>query len=302
MQHAARSTLGPMRYGADTLLYTARARPIACCYSISLHHSDEARLLALGYFSVGADGVAAALEGLIERACLRAAGEGKLRVSARAEEDSDACDLLRWLGFTSITREQVYFGPCDARSSEGGSELEPLHPEDAWDVWKLYNRTEPAGVQRAEALTPSTWQRGRRLRSGRRREWVYHSAPGEAALHAELRLGKRSAALNLHYDPEYRRLLPDAINQARLAAAQHGAGTLYCTARDHQAELSGVLEEMGHSLLVSQSRLVMYTSVLSYAQEARAIGMAERAASVFRNTLSSRADPDRDPHVSDPEW
>ncbi|MDQ3856189.1 MAG: hypothetical protein M3281_07335, partial [Chloroflexota bacterium] len=243
-----------------------------------------AQLLALGYFGEDEDRIVRAWEGLIERACLRAAGEGRLRVLARAEDDSEWYRVLRWLGFTAVTREQVYSRAVEPVSAPGGTSLTPVQREETWEVWKLYSRTEPATVQRAEGLTPSTWWRGRRLRSGTRQEWVL-AADGSVVLHADLLLGPTSGALEMHYDPEYRQHLPLAIHQAQVTGAARGMRTLYCTVREHQSELDTALQENGFTPMLAQTSMVLYTSVLSYAPERSTA--VEKASPVLRTTMGS---------------
>lgn len=286
---AVRSAAGPLSAGADTLLATTRIRPAACCYSLSPHHGDDARLIALGSFREDDDTRARIWGRLIERACLRAAGEGKLRVSARSEEGSDCSRLLRRLGFTTVTGEQVFARACGPPPRRPSPNLVPLRSDDAWDVWKLYNRTEPATVQRAEGLTPSSWWKGRRLRRRPYQEWILR-VDGNVVVHEELIYGRRYAALSLHYDPTYRGCLDSAIEHAISVCADRGLTAMYCTIREHQTELEGLLEHAGFELARAQTHLVLYTSVLGYVQEGHSLPVVDRGSPVFRTTMSRLSD------------
>lgn len=282
---ATRSSLGPLRAGAETLLSTARWHPVASCYSVSHRRGETTRLLALGRSSADEAAVHAAWERLVERTCLRAAGDGKLRVLARPEEGSEPAHVLARLGFTSVTGEQIWGRGCSPGAGERTSHYQPLRSNDAWDAWKLYNRTEPSTVQRAEGLTPASWWKGRRLRRGPYQEWILREA-GDLVIHLELVFGRHAAALSLHYDPEYRDALPSALGHALAVCSQRQIDAIYCTVRDHQAELNGLLAYSGFEPVRSQTRLVLYTSVLSYATEASALPAVEKVTPVLRTGLT----------------
>lgn len=283
-QFAGRSMLGPLRFGADALVLSSGWRPLASCYSLTPRGGDDTRLLALGSFMRDEADAVLAWERLIERACLRAAGAGKMRVLARPEEGSEGAGALRRLGFTAVTGEEVYARPLDATRRPRQPGFEPLQRDDVWDVWKLYSRTEPLPVQRAEGLSPASWWRGRRARRRPRGEFILR-AGGDVVVHQELLFGPGGAAVALHYEPEHRDAVEPALEHALAISAERGARVVYCTAREHQADMRGPLEALGFGLVRVQTRLVLYTTVLSYAREARALPGVERAR-VLRPTPS----------------
>lgn len=277
----ARSSLRIGRAGANGLVYTSRMRPIAACLYHSPRHSEAARLTALSSLVGAGDRALAAWERLIERTCLRAAGDGKLRVLARPEDGSECARLLHRLGFTVATREHVLVKAADGHTGpERAGRFERLERDDVWDAWKLYNRTEPVTAQRAEGLTPASWWREHRARRGPREGWVLRVG-GDVAVHQELLYGKKDAALTLHFEPEHRGVLPDAVDHALAVCAARQVEKLYCVVREHQAELEGLLLERGFRLARSQVRLVLYTSVLSYSTEAARLAAAEKVPAAF---------------------
>jgi hypothetical protein len=281
----ARSALGPLRGGADGLLYTSRMRPHAACFYHSPRNGEDIRLVALSTFRDDEAATVAAWERLVERTCLRAAGDGRLRVLARPEEGGECAQLLHKLGFTVATRERVLVRAAKPPSAERQPGFEPLRNDDVWDAWKLYNRTEPVAVQRAEGLTPASWQRGRRAGRRLRQEWILRD-DGNAVLHTELLLGRRASALTFHYEPSHRGALPAAVLHAQAMCARRQVDVVYCVVREHQAELEGLLLERGFELARSQVRLVLYTSVLAYAGESYQLAALEKAAAAWRARVS----------------
>lgn len=282
--YALRSALGPLGGGVAGVLQTVRMLPIAACYYDSPRHGEDARLVALSHFAGDAGPDLSAWDRLVERVCLRAAGEGKQRVLARPEEGGECAHLLHKLGFTVATRERVLAAPAPARAAGRPPGFEPLRKDDVWDAWKLYSRTEPVSVQRAEGLTPAAWLRGRRRRRNRQ-EWVAR-AEGNVVLHQQMLFGPRNAAVSLHYEPEHRGLLPEAVEHALAVSARRIAGEVVFVARDNQAELEGLLLDRGFRLARSQVRLVLYTSVLSCVSDAIHVPVLEKAPSALRTGLT----------------
>lgn len=281
---SVRAALGPAGKGASGLLLSSRMRPLAACYYESPRSSEDARLLALSSFQ-DEEKALAAWERLIERACLRAAGDGKLRVLATPEEGSEEAHILRKLGFTVATREHVLIGRVPSTPPEWVPDFEPLSSDGVWDAWKLYNRTEPVPVQRADGLTPASWLRGRRIRRSQRQEWILRT-DGELSVHQELVHGPRLSAARFHLDPERREALPAVVAHALALAARRHSTALYCVVREHQTELESYLLDSGFALVRSQVRLVLYTSILSHASELQRMTALEKPAPAFRTSIS----------------
>ncbi len=300
---AARSALGPLRGGADCLLYTHRMRPIAACYYDSPGRGEEASIVALSAFGNSNDqGTWVAWERLAERTCLRAAGDGKLRVVAKPEEGSELAGLLHKLGFTIATRERVLVSTGASLAGERQPGFEPLRNDDVWDVWKLYSRTEPVVVQRAEGLTPASWLRSRKARRKLRQEWLLR-VDGNVVVHTELMLGQRSASISFHYEPAHRDALPAAILHLRALCARRQIESVYCVVREHQAELEGLLLDSGFESVRQQVRLVLYTSVLAFAGEPMQIPATEKAAAVWRGaTMQDLSGGQEHAQIPGPDW
>lgn len=275
----ARAALGPLRSGAEGLLLTSGHAPRAACYYDAPRRGEHARILALATF----DGDAPALGRLVERVCLRAAGDGKMRVLARPEDGGELAGLFHALGFTVATRETVYARAVG--ETPHAPDPEPLRRDDVWDAWKLYNATEPVPLRHAEGLTPLSWQRERRARRGARQGWVVR-AEGNVIAHHELLIGEREAALGVYFDPAHRALLPGVVDHALATCARLGKEQLYCTVREHQAELDGLLLARGFEAVRRQVRLVLYTSVFSYAPEVVQSAALGRAAALLRAGVS----------------
>lgn len=282
---AARSALGPARLGAEGLLYTNRLRPIAGCLYDWPFRGEDVRLVALTGYGHDESEAFAAWERLVERTCLRAAGYGRQRVVARPEEGSECANLLHRLGFTIATRERILARTMNDEKQDTPAGFELLRSNDVWDAWKLYSRTEPVSVQRAEGLTPASWWRGRRLRRRPYQEWILRS-DGNAVVHLELHYGRRDSALRFHYEPEHRGSLSDATAHAIAVAGRRKVDTLYCVVRDHQAELERLLLNQGFVMARSQVRLVLYTSVLSSVMDVTPLPVAERVPSGLRTGMT----------------
>ncbi len=280
-----RSALGPVGNGAGGVVLSSRMRPVAACYYECPRHSDEARLLALCSYRDEDDRMTSSWERLVERICLRAAGDGKLRVIARPEEGDPAAMALRKSGFTAATREHILLSPPLSASAERVPGFEALGGNDVWNAWKLYSRTEPVPVQRAEGLTPASWLRGRRSRGTRRQEWILRT-DGEIVVHQELLTGARLSVSRLHYDSSRREELGRAVDHLLMLAARRQSARLYCVVREHQTELHSILLHRGFTSVRSQVRLVLYTSVLSYALEPQRTAVLEKAVPVFRTGVS----------------
>lgn len=292
LRFGARSATLPVRTQSEILLSTHRMRPIASCYSFLPRGGEESRLVALGSWGGDPETTLDAWGGLLQRTCLRAAGDGRLRVVARPEAEGEPARLLQRLGFTTVTREHVLAVAVHPAKAQRQPGYAPLQRRDAWDAWKLYNRTEPATVARAEGLTPASWWRRRRLQGGLLEEWILR-ADGDVVVHVELLCGRESASLSLHYDPEHRGRLGSALEHALAICAGRKLGLLLCTVRDHQAEMEGLLLDRGFDPLRAQLRLALYTSVLSYAREHRTVpATGEKAVPIGRRGVSgmSRSD------------
>ena len=281
----ARSALGPVRVGAQALLYTNRRRPIAGCLYDWPFRGEDVRLVALTGYGHDEPEAFAAWERLVERTCLRAAGYGRQRVVARPEDGSDCANLLHKLGFTIATRERIFARTLNDEKQVTPAGFELLRSNDVWDAWKLYSRTEPVSVQRAEGLTPASWWRGRRLRRRPYQEWILRS-DGNAAVHLELHYGRVDSALRFHYEPNHHDSLPDATAHAIAVASRRKVKTLYCVVRDHQSDLERVLLSQGFTLIRSQVRLVLYTSVLSSVMDVTPLPVAERVPSGLRTGMT----------------
>ena len=292
LRFGARSATLPVRTQSELLLSTRRLHPIASCYSFLPRDGEESRLVALGSWGGDPEAILEAWGGLLQRTCLRAAGDGRLRVVARPEVGGEPAQLLQRLGFTTVTREHVLASPVHPARLQRQPGFAPLQRRDAWDAWKLYNRTEPATVARAEGSTPASWWRRRRAQGGPLEEWILR-ADGDVVVHGELLCGRESASLNLHYDPDHRDRLGSALEHALAICANRKLGTLLCTVRDHQAEMESLLLERGFASLRAQFRLALYTSVLGYAREQRTVPAAvEKAVPIGRRGVSglSRSD------------
>gem|GEM_PF-1151845 len=298
---AARSALGPARLGANGLVYTNRMRLIAGCLYDSPRRGEDVRLIALtGYSHEDAEALAA-WERLVERTCLRAAGYGRLRVVARPEEGSTCAGMLHKLGFTIATRERILARTVSAEPQNRPASFELLRSNDVWDAWKLYSRTEPLSVQRAEGLSPASWWRGRRLRRRPFQEWILRNN-GNAVVHLELHYGRHNAALRFHYEPEYRGSLSDATEHAIGVAARAKVNTVYCVVRDHQADLESLLLDGGFVVAHSQVRLVLYTSVLSSVTDVLPSSGVERAPSGLRTGMTGLSQTDNAGSGQNADW
>ena len=292
---AVRSTLLPFHSGALTLLSTSGRRAVGACYSVAYRHSEEARVIALGCYGDDWHRILAAWEQLLELTCLRAAGHGKLRVLAHTEDGSPEEEAVARLGFTAVTRETVFVLKPPSQTFERRTALQPLQSTDVWDAWKLYSQTEPVTLQRSDGLTPASWWKGRRARRGPYREWILRS-DSAIVLHEELLFGRRGAALRFHYQPAYRDALTPAVEHALALAGRRQLKALYCVAREHQQELAGLLQDFGFVTVRSQTRRVLYTSVLSYVHEAAALPVVERTSPALRSGLTRiSTDPDARP-------
>ncbi len=298
-----RSAMMPLSGGTQTLLYTSRWRSFASCYSAARRNGEEARLIALGAAPCGESDLSLAWSTLIERTCLRAAGDGKLRVSARPEEGSEHAHILARLGFTLVTREQVLVWRPTSTSARPQLQpgLAPARGADAWDAWTLYSRTEPAPVQRADGLTSTSWRRGRKGRGGLEQEWVLR-ADGVAAAHLDVLYGSAGAAITVHFDPSYKEKLAATVDHALALCARRGSGTVYFTVREHQAPLLSLLLDRGFVPVRSQSRLVLYTSVLSYAREALRAATIEKSVPAVESGLTGVSGTMRATEGHSPDW
>lgn len=297
LRFGARSAALPMPSRSELLLSTHRMRPIASCYTFLTRGGEEARLVALGSWTSDPETTLDAWGGLLQRTCLRAAGDGRLRVVARPEIGGEPARLLQRLGFTIVTREHVLASAVDPARAQRQPGYLPLQRRDAWDAWKLYNRTEPATVARAEGLTPASWWRRRRSQGGVLEEWILR-ADGEVAVHGELLCGRDSASLSLHYDPEHRDRLGSALGHALAICASRKLGLLLCTVRDHQAEMESLLLENGFDSVRAQLRLALYTSVLTYAPEHRTVpATGEKAIPIGRRGVSGMSRSDEEGRV-----
>lgn len=194
-------------------------------------------------------------------AITRTAGRRRAtRLFARVPDNADAMIALRDAGYITYGREMLYVMPYHKTVRNGGEEpaLRRQQGGETWAIHQLYTLTTPKAMQFAEARTSSYWDLPRRS-APRAAYWIGEAH--EVTAYARTLSGEHTHLIDVLFRPETRERLP-AFIESVLAALQAGEGDLvYVRTLGHQAELGGILESLGFSVLIRQSLLVKYTTI-----------------------------------------
>jgi hypothetical protein len=214
---------------------------------------------------------------LIEEMISQAGENGIMRIFAKLPADDPRQPILRQLGFTLFTHEDIwgnlYFKTPQGERPERGV-WRHQEGRDAWDLLQLYRAVTPQAVQQAEAVTSKQWQLGMRWPGGLTAQAFVWEADNtvtrgkgiqSAGLGGWVRLltGPKGHWITVLFRPEQRAICAEVLRYVLWTARSSAPKPIYIVLREYQRELAQVLQDNGFHLLTEQALLVKYTAVLA---------------------------------------
>jgi len=183
-----------------------------------------------------------------------AAEHGVLRIYARAPERASVEDTLRQVGFTMVTREEVFaltHPPVAAPLPKG---LRRVGWEDQWILDELYHQVTPPLVQQAEGRGQHWY-----LKPHRTCDQFIWIQEGQAIAYLKICATLKGHWLDIMVRPEYRADILPHIKYVLTLTHCSPSMPVYCPLADYCAGLSWLLRMLGFESFRQQALLVAHT-------------------------------------------
>ncbi len=198
---------------------------------------------------------------------------GCQRLYATVPVENGAEEVFRQAGFTSFTREQIFFldapGVRAARAAPQTNAaatdllMRRMRKRDAWNVLRLYSAITPRPVQSAEAmLTPDG-------ASAKLEDWWenlngtnYLLERGETLLGlVRITRGRLATWVRFHLTPQPAELLDHAVQQTLALIGKTRTRPVYVAVRDYEGGIRAALTAAGFAPRLERSHMVKHTTV-----------------------------------------
>jgi len=182
------------------------------------------------------------------------------RIYARSAEDAEAEDVLRQVGFTAVTREEVFVlaqQPAPAPVPRG---MRRVEQQDSWALDQLHRHVVPPQVQQSEGLHQRWCGRSATHRIGAQAtdEFVWADG-GEIVAYLGLCSSSLGYWLEVVVRPDHRAdLLPYIRSVLMLAQCSHYT-PVYCNVPDYSVGLGWLLRTVGFETYARQIVMVLHT-------------------------------------------
>ena len=182
------------------------------------------------------------------------------RIYARSAEDAEAEDVLRHVGFTSVTREEVFVLAQQPGPAPVPRGMRRVEPQDSWALDQLHRHVVPPQVQQSEGLHQRWCGRSAKRRIGAHPtdEFVWADR-GNIVAYLGLCSSPRGYWLDVVVSPDHRAdLLPYIRSILMLAQCSHYA-PVYCNVPDYAVGLGWLLRTVGFETYARQIVMVRHT-------------------------------------------
>jgi hypothetical protein len=190
-----------------------------------------------------------------------AARKGIERVFACAAEMSPDVETLLGLGFSTYTREDIYWiAPDRCPKAIVGDGLRAEQSSDLWEINRLYRAITPHLVQQAESPSdmaeiawlwgPVPWSHGEGI--------ILQDQEGIAA-YGHLTPGRVGHWLSIFVHPRAYDRADRVIDYALALLDYYPPHPVYCAVREYQGGVRALLEERGFEVYSVQCCLVRHT-------------------------------------------
>jgi hypothetical protein len=199
---------------------------------------------------------------LLTHLTLVGAQRGVARIYARAPEDSEIEEIMHQVGYSLVTREEVFVlvsRPSPVVAPRG---LHLLEPQDALALINLYREVVPALVQQAEGVAPHwTASRGHNFSPfWSTKEYVW-SDKSKANAYIGLCETAKGYWLEVVVRPEYRAEILPVIKHVLSLTERIETTPVYCQVPDYSVGVGWVLRALGFESYARQVMLVEHTMV-----------------------------------------
>ena len=201
---------------------------------------------------------------LLSHLIILGASHDILRIYARSSEDAEVEDVLRGVGFTLVTREEVFslsFIPAQPPSLNPPTGLRPVEREDRWALSELWRQVVPPLVRQAHGDSPYWGAGAHRILKGPApaQEFVWIER-GEIAAYLGLSSGPRGHWLDIIVRPEHRADLLPHIGYVLSLTQCSASAPLYCPVADNSIGLGWVLRTLKFESHARQVTFVVHTA------------------------------------------
>ncbi|MHB9034683.1 MAG: hypothetical protein ACYC6L_16750 [Anaerolineae bacterium] len=186
---------------------------------------------------------------------------GVSRIYARTAEDPEVEDILHQVGYTIVSRSEVFVlvnRPSPVMAPRG---LHRLEPQDAASLYRLFHEVVPPLAQQAEGL-PSHWSSIKTRRLGmfsKFGEYIWVEKNRANAYFCLCETG-RANWLHVVVRPEYRAEILPLIKHV-LASSENPIVPTYCEVPDYSVGTGWLLRALGFESYAKQVTMVEHTLV-----------------------------------------
>lgn len=199
----------------------------------------------------------------------RGLGElGCQRIYATVPSGNGAEEVFRQAGFTTFTREQVFFlanPQTRALRAESGPpiiQLRRMRKRDAWNVLRLYSEVTPRHVQQAEAMLLTEGV------SGKLDDWWEHLNGTSYVLEraetlvglVRITRGRLATWVRFHLAIEGEVFAEAAVAQTIALITKTRTRPIYVAVRDYEGGIRAALDAAGFALRLERSHMVKHTT------------------------------------------
>ncbi|MCE5257652.1 MAG: hypothetical protein LLG44_01150 [Chloroflexi bacterium] len=249
--------------GSISSVYSSAARQEPASGFISIFPRRYIPYWDLGFLAPALDASAQAscIWGkLLNHISICGAKSGISRIYARTAEDPEVEDILHQVGYTMVSRSEIFVlvnRPSPVLAPRG---LHRLEPRDAASIYHLYSEVVPPLAQQAEGLMPH-WASLKSHHLGHiwhSREYIWAE---KNRANAYLGLCETSHAnwLEVVVRPEYRAEVMPLIKHILASSDNLDSAPVYCQVPDYSVGIGWVLRALGFESYAKQVAMVEYT-------------------------------------------
>ncbi len=214
---------------------------------------------------------------------LLAAEHGVERVRVRSAQDAEAEDLFRRVGFTVVSREEVFALDQEAKPTPQPRGFRRSTPEDQWALNELGRQVVPQVIQQAEGGLFRWAESGRRGVSQRNTSELYVWADrGQMLACLGLTKTARGSWIEVIARPEHRGDVLPHLRYLLTLAAPSSQSPVYCPVPDYAVGLGWLLRTLGFESYTRQVLLVAHTVTRVPAQRSLIVPGLEHGIDVSR--------------------
>ena len=211
-----------------------------------------------------------------------AAGERQVqRLFVALPQDSWAEEVFRQASFAVYCHERVFGLTSVQGRGRPSSRVQPMLPEDRWDVQRLCHRVTPRLVLQAEEPNDARGGPGPlEIASETEHGHVLRTTHTELGGYLHVLARPRGTWLRLLVNPEAGDALAEMLDHALALLNERPPQPVYCAVRDYQGGMQAALAERGFVPLEAYSLLVKHTTVHVKEPVRKLVSVLEKRAEV----------------------